>query len=77
VAKQCQEGVVSPRRKAYSKEKIEEWREAFKIFDQDGNGQISRSELGAVMEQLGASLGRIEKTVGDSSEKKKKKNGSY
>jgi calmodulin len=47
------ETIVSPRRKAYSKEKIDEWREAFKIFDQDGNGQISLKELGVVLEQLG------------------------
>ena len=34
----------------------EELREAFKVFDQDGNGSISAAELKNVMRQLGEKL---------------------
>ncbi len=34
----------------------EELREAFKVFDQDGNGFISSAELKNVMRQLGEKL---------------------
>mmetsp|Transcript_29296 Transcript_29296/g.32542 ORF Transcript_29296/g.32542 Transcript_29296/m.32542 type:complete len:151 (+) Transcript_29296:91-543(+) len=36
-----------------SKEQIEELKEAFALFDQDGNGMISKEELGKVMKSLG------------------------
>ncbi|XP_062503825.1 uncharacterized protein LOC134180645 [Corticium candelabrum] len=39
-----------PKRAGLSKKDIEE---AFKLFDKDGNGSISRKELGAVMKSLG------------------------
>jgi len=41
------------RRQQYAKEKIAEWKEAFSIFDQDGNGEITIVELAKVMTQLG------------------------
>ncbi|KAG2379435.1 hypothetical protein C9374_006552 [Naegleria lovaniensis] len=35
-----------------SKDVISELKEAFSLFDEDGNGSISMEELGNVMEQL-------------------------
>lgn len=37
------------RRQQYSKEKLAEWREAFNIFDANGDGDIGVAELGSVM----------------------------
>ena len=38
-----------PRREQYSKEKLAEWREAFNIFDSNGDGDIGVQELGNIM----------------------------
>lgn len=36
-----------------TEEQIEEYRDAFKFFDKDGNGYITTRELGAIMRSLG------------------------
>lgn len=36
-----------------TEEQVAEFREAFKIFDKDGDGKIDRQELGTVMRALG------------------------
>lgn len=36
-----------------TEEEIEEYREAFKLFDKDGNGTITSKELGIAMRSLG------------------------
>ena len=36
-------------------EQLNEWREAFQLFDKDGDGFIATSELGTVMRAVGAS----------------------
>ncbi|RVD84729.1 uncharacterized protein DFL_006455 [Arthrobotrys flagrans] len=36
-----------------SKEEVQTFEDAFKMFDKDGNGEISIDELGAVMKSLG------------------------
>ena len=36
-----------------TQEQIQESKEAFNMFDKDGNGQISKNELGAVLRSLG------------------------
>lgn len=36
-----------------TEEQVAEFREAFKIFDKDGDGKIDRTELGTVMRALG------------------------
>ncbi|KAF3177586.1 hypothetical protein EYR41_008762 [Orbilia oligospora] len=36
-----------------SREEVQTFQDAFKIFDKDGNGEISIDELGAVMNSLG------------------------
>lgn len=38
-----------------TEEQVAEFREAFKIFDKDGDGKIDREELGTVMRALGQS----------------------
>lgn len=38
---------------ALSEEQIGECRETFKIFDSDGDGEITAKELGVIMRQLG------------------------
>lgn len=37
----------------FSEEQIEEFKEAFNLFDKDGNGTITADELGVVMRSLG------------------------
>ena len=46
-----------------SQEQIQEYKEAFGMFDKDGNGQISRNELGSVLRSLGRHLTQMELTV--------------
>ena len=36
-----------------TKEQIAEYKEAFSLFDKDGNGTISTKELGTVLRSLG------------------------
>lgn len=36
-----------------SKSKMKEYRDAFSLFDKDGNGYLTKEELGSVMHQLG------------------------
>ena len=43
-------------------EQIEEYREAFNLFDKDNNGSISASELATVMKSLGLSPSETEIT---------------
>ena len=37
----------------FSEKQIEEFKEAFSLFDKDGDGSISTKELGIVMRSLG------------------------
>lgn len=37
----------------FNEDQIEEFKEAFGLFDKDGNGTITASELGVVMKSLG------------------------
>jgi len=46
---------MSSRRKPLTEERLMEYREAFKLFDKDGNGTIDIDELGSVMKNLGQS----------------------
>ncbi len=39
--------------KMFSEAEIEEFREAFNLFDEDRSGSISANELGQIMESLG------------------------
>ena len=39
---------------ALSKQQIDEFREAFELFDLDGSGNIDARELGTVLRSLGA-----------------------
>ncbi|KAG5181694.1 yellow cameleon 2.60 [Tribonema minus] len=41
--------------RALTKEEVEDYEEAFKNFDKDGNGEIDLKELGIVMRSLGYS----------------------
>ncbi|XP_068671767.1 calmodulin-like isoform X1 [Montipora capricornis] len=43
-----------------TEEQIEEYRDAFKFFDKDGNGFITTRELGAIMRSLGQNPTEIE-----------------
>lgn len=47
-----------PRREQYSKEKLAEWREAFNIFDANGDGDIGVQELGNIM-KVQSSVGEL------------------
>ncbi|XP_064647923.1 calmodulin-like isoform X2 [Lineus longissimus] len=42
----------------YTDEQIKEFKEAFDLFDADGNGNIDVDELGAIMKSLGKALSR-------------------
>jgi len=55
-----QEFVVMMQKKKSSMNKGDELREAFKMFDKDGNGYISGEELRSVMKSLGEHLTEIE-----------------
>eukprot|EP00611_Tribonema_gayanum_P008451 TRINITY_DN179_c0_g1_i1.p1 TRINITY_DN179_c0_g1~~TRINITY_DN179_c0_g1_i1.p1 ORF type:complete len:152 (-),score=63.97 TRINITY_DN179_c0_g1_i1:386-841(-) len=46
---------MSKEMKALSTEEVEDYEEAFKNFDKDGNGEIDLKELGIVMRSLGYS----------------------
>ena len=46
-----------------NKDEDEEIREAFRVFDQDGNGYITSEELEAVMIKLGENLTKDELTA--------------
>ena len=43
----------TPDKLSLSEEQIGEWKEAFSLFDQNGDGNITASELGTVMRSLG------------------------
>ncbi|KAK0396115.1 hypothetical protein QR680_001570 [Steinernema hermaphroditum] len=45
---------------AVSAEQLEEFKEAFELFDRDGDGRITADELGTVMESLGQNPSRQE-----------------
>ena len=40
----------------FSSEQLEEYREAFDVFDRDSDGKITTNELGVVMRSLGHNL---------------------
>jgi calmodulin len=42
-----------PNKRNISKSKLREYRDAFSLFDKDGNGYLTKEELGHVMHQLG------------------------
>lgn len=44
---------ISPEDLQLTPEEIDEFREAFMMFDKDGNGTISTKELGVAMRSLG------------------------
>ena len=46
-----------------SKEKLAEYKEAFKMFDMDNNGTISCQELGEVMRRLNNNFTEIQDMV--------------
>jgi calmodulin len=46
-------GKTKPDKRNISKSKLREYRDAFSLFDKDGNGYLTKEELGHVMHQLG------------------------
>lgn len=52
--------VIAARRKMKDTDSEEEIKEAFKVFDKDGNGYISAAELRHVMTNLGEKLSETE-----------------
>ncbi|KAL5008434.1 hypothetical protein ScPMuIL_014015 [Solemya velum] len=44
----------------FTREKVEEYREAFYMFDKDGDGRITAKELGTVLRSLGQNPTAIE-----------------
>ena len=47
-----------------TEEQIAEFKEAFSLFDKDGDGVITTKELGTVMRSLGQNPTEVELTVG-------------
>ncbi|KAI6184532.1 Calmodulin [Aphelenchoides bicaudatus] len=45
--------VQLPKTEEFSREQIEEFREAFELFDKNGDGRVTSEELGIVMRSLG------------------------
>lgn len=46
-------GATKQSKRNISKSKLREYRDAFSLFDKDGNGYLTKEELGHVMHQLG------------------------
>lgn len=42
-----------PKIDGLTKEQVEEFKEAFELFDKDGDGRVTAGELGVVMQSLG------------------------
>jgi calmodulin len=51
--------VIDDGRKLQDTDREDEIRQAFKVFDKDGNGFITSDELGFVMANLGEKLTRL------------------
>merc|ERR1712025_801952 len=49
-------GLAAAQKMGWSDEQIEEFKQAFYSFDEDGEGTIGRSELGDLLEALGENL---------------------
>jgi len=53
-------GVAAAMKMGWSDEQIEEFKQAFYSFDQDGEGTIGREELGELLTALGENLSEME-----------------
>ena len=51
---------IATAREGLSREQIEQFKEAFRLFDKDGSGSIDMEELGVVMKSLGQDLSEEE-----------------